>query len=198
MKLDHTLLNYRAESAEDMILAIGKKGFDWHYLGSPKDRLKAGVPIILDVFPRLKSERYIADVTRTFFKGQPNKKILNMYEAVQAAGDASIDVLSDGAKIDDVNMACFQTLERFGFDSRRLNPEAKEGMTHGLGHGIGLDVHENPSMYRYESHFEEGHVMAIEPGVYLKSIGGVRIENDYLVTKGKAKRLTPGLDEYFL
>jgi len=198
MKLDHTLLDFRTESAEDTILAVGRKGFDWHYLGSPKDRLKAGVPIILDVFPRLKSERYIADVTRTFFKGTPDKIVKKMYEAVQTAGDASIDALTDGARIDDVNMACFGTLKRYGFDSRRLNPEAKDGMTHGLGHGIGLDVHENPSMYRYENHFEDGHVMAIEPGVYLKSVGGVRIENDYLVTKGKAKRLTPGLDEYFL
>jgi Xaa-Pro aminopeptidase len=198
MKLDHTLLDFRAESAEDAILAVGKKGFDWHYLGSPKDRLKAGVPIILDVFPRLKSERYVADVTRTFFKGTPNKKVKEMYEAVQAAADASADALTDGAMIDDVNMACFKTLERYGFDSRRLNSEAKDGMTHGLGHGIGLDVHENPSMYRYKDHFKDGHVMAIEPGVYLKSVGGVRIENDFLVTKRKAKRLTPGLDEYFL
>jgi Xaa-Pro aminopeptidase len=198
MKLDHTLLDYRAESAEDVILAVGKKGFDWHYLGSPKDRLKAGVPIILDVFPRLKSERYIADVTRTFFKGTPEKKYKQMYEAVQEAADASVDALTDGAKIDDVNMACFRTLERYGFDSRRLNPDAKDGMTHGLGHGIGLSVHEGPSMYRYDDHFEAGHVMAIEPGVYLKSAGGVRIENDYLVTKRRAKRLTPGLDEYFL
>jgi Xaa-Pro aminopeptidase len=50
-------------------------------------------------------------------------------------------------------------------------------------------------MYQRENHFEVGHVMAIEPGVYLKEIGGVRIENDYAVTKGKAKLLTTGLDE---
>ncbi len=197
-KLDNTLLDYRAESAEDAIVAVGKKGFDWHYLGHPRDKLKAEVPIIIDVFPRLKSERYIADVTRTFIKGTPSKKVSKMYEAVQGAADASADALTSGAKIDDVNLACFKTLERYGYDSRRLNPDAVDGMTHGLGHGIGLDVHENPSMYRYDATFLEGHVMAIEPGVYFKSIGGVRIENDYLVTKKKAKRLTPGLDEYFL
>ncbi len=68
-------------------------------------------------------------------------------------------------------------------------------MTHGLGHGIGLSVHEFPSMYKREDNFKTGNVMAIEPGVYLKAIGGVRIENDYVVTKQKAKLLTTGLDE---
>jgi Xaa-Pro aminopeptidase len=197
-KLDYTLLDARAESAEDAIIAVGKKGFDWHYLGKMNDKLKAEVPIIMDVFPRLKSERYIADVTRTFLKGTPSKKIRHMYDAVQEAADASADALSAGVTIDDVNMACYKTLERHGYDSRRLNPEAVDGMTHGLGHGIGLNVHENPSLYRYENHFHEGHVVAIEPGVYLKSIGGVRIENDYLVTKKRAKRLTLGIDEYYL
>jgi len=75
-----------------------------------------------------------------------------------------------------------------------LNPEAKDGMTHGLGHGIGLEVHESPNMYNREGLFAEGHIMAIEPGVYLEGIGGVRIENDYAVTKGKAKLLTKNLD----
>jgi len=55
-------------------------------------------------------------------------------------------------------------------------------------------VHEQPSMYKREDLFAEGHIMAIEPGVYLKGIGGVRLENDYAVTKGKPKLLTENLD----
>jgi Xaa-Pro aminopeptidase len=177
LALEHFLLDGGAESAEDAIIAVGTKAFDWHYLGIAGDKMKAGVPIIMDVFPRLKLDRYVADVTRTVVKGPVPKKVEHMFDAVSAAADAAVDVLTDCTMIDTVN------------------PDAKDGMTHGLGHGIGLEVHELPSMYRRENLFLEGHVMAIEPGVYLKSIGGVRIENDYVVAKGKAKRLTTGIDD---
>ena len=193
--LDHFLLDRGAESAEDVILAVGEKAFDWHYLGVADDKFKSEVPIILDVFPRLKQERYIADVTRTFVKGTVPKRVREMFDAVEDAANTTVDALTDGAIIDDVNMACFKTLQKHGFDSRRLNPDAKDGMTHGLGHGIGLDVHELPSTYSREDLFAEGNVMAIEPGVYLEGIGGIRIENDYAVTKGKANRLTTGIDD---
>jgi Xaa-Pro aminopeptidase len=193
--LDHFLLDRGAESAEDIILAVGEKAFDWHYLGVADDKLKSEVPIILDVFPRLKQERYIADVTRTFVKGSVSTRVREMFEAVEDAANSTAEALNDGAVIDDVNMACFQTLKKHGFDSRRLNPDAKDGMTHGLGHGIGLEVHELPSMYSRQDLFSEGHVMAIEPGVYLEGVGGVRIENDFAVTKGKANCLTTGIDD---
>ncbi|MCK5264287.1 MAG: aminopeptidase P family protein, partial [Candidatus Thorarchaeota archaeon] len=179
LALDHFLLDKGAESAEDSILAVGEKAFDWHYLGVADDKIKSEVPVILDVFPRLKQERYIADVTRTFVKGPVPKRVREMFEAVEDAANTTVDALTDGAIIDDVNMACFNTLKKHGFDSRRLNPDAKDGMTHGLGHGIGLEVHELPSAYSREDSYLEGHVMAIEPGVYLEGIGGVRIENDY-------------------
>jgi Xaa-Pro aminopeptidase len=195
LALDHSLLDYNAESAEDAIVAVGRKGFDWHYLGNPKDVLKAGVPIILDVFPRLKLDRYVADVTRTVVKGTPDKKLQSMFDAVLDACHSTVDTLVEGAKIEDVNMACYRTLQKHGFDSSKLNPQAEEGMTHGLGHGIGLEVHEYPSLYSYDDHLHEGNVLAIEPGVYLKAKGGVRIENDYVVTKNKAKRLSIGIDD---
>lgn len=199
LALEHFLLDRGAESSEDAIVAVGKKAFDWHYLGELNDKLKSDVPIIMDVFPRLKQERYIADVTRTIVRGSVSKRVKDMFDAVIDAGNATIDVLTDGANIDDVNLACYNTLKKHGFDSRRLNPDAKDGMTHGLGHGIGLNVHEQPSMSNREDHFIEGHVMAIEPGVYLPTIGGVRIENDYAVTRGRPRLLTTGLDaEIFL
>lgn len=199
LALEHFLLDCNAESSEDAIVAVGKKAFDWHYLGESSDKLKSDVPIILDVFPRLKQERYIADVTRTLVKGAVSDRVRVMFDAVIDAGNATLDALTDGANIDEVNLACYNTLKKHGFDSRRLNPDAKDGMTHGLGHGIGLDVHERPSMSNHEDNYSEGHVMAIEPGVYLPTIGGVRIENDYVVTKKRPKLLTTGLDvELFL
>ncbi|MFW9795124.1 MAG: M24 family metallopeptidase, partial [Candidatus Thorarchaeota archaeon] len=136
--MEHCLVDRNSESSEDTILAVGEKAFDWHYLGNTDDKLKAKVPIILDVFPRLKIERYVADVTRTIVKGTPSKRVKKMFEATEAAIDDAVDALTDGAKIDDVNLACFNRLKDLGFDSQRLNPDAKDGMTHGLGHGIGL------------------------------------------------------------
>jgi Xaa-Pro aminopeptidase len=193
--MDHFFVDRGVESVEDAIIAVGTKGFDWHYLGLHADPLKAEAPIILDVFPRLKMDRYVADVTRTVVKGTVSMKVRNMFDSVLAARDAALDVLTDGAVIDDVNLACFNTLKSLGFDSRRLNPSAKDGMTHGLGHGIGLEIHENPSMYNRTAEFSSGHIMAIEPGVYLKPTGGVRVENDYEVTAKRPKCLTSGLDE---
>ncbi|MBN2229632.1 MAG: aminopeptidase P family protein [Candidatus Thorarchaeota archaeon] len=195
LALEHFLLDKGAESADDAIVAVGKKAFDWHYLGVSGDKFKSETPIIMDVFPRLKQERYIADVTRTIVKGSVPKRVREMFDAVHSAAEATVDALRDNVVIEDVNLACFNTLKKHGFDSKGLNPDAKDGMTHGLGHGIGLDVHELPSTYSCEERYVEGNVMAIEPGVYLASIGGVRIENDYVVTKGKAKRLTTGLDD---
>ncbi len=193
--LEHTLLDYDAESAEDAIVAVGKKSFDWHYLGKPRDELKAGVPIIMDVFPRLKREFYVADVTRTVVKGTPEKRVREMFDVVLGTIGAVEDSMAEGATMNEVNLACYSLLKRNGFDSSYLNPSAEEGMTHGLGHGIGLAIHERPSMYERESLYKSGHVVAVEPGVYLRKYGGVRIENDYSVTKRKPKRLTPGLDD---
>lgn len=192
--LEQALLERQAESAEDAIVAVGRRGFDWHYLGRPSDKLRTGLPIIMDVFPRLKLDRYVADVTRTVVKGTPRPMVQKMFDAVVDALEKTEDALTDGAVRDEVNLACYETLQKHGFDSRRLNPEAKEGMTHGLGHGIGLEVHEEPSLYDREARFSEGHVVAIEPGVYLRSVGGVRVENDYVVTKRKPRLLTPGID----
>lgn len=192
--LEQALLERQAESAEDAIVAVGRRGFDWHYLGRPSDKLRTELPIIIDVFPRLKLDRYVADVTRTVVKGKPTPKVGQMFEAVVDALGRTEDTLTDDAVIDHVNLVCCETLQKHGFDSRRLNPDAREGMTHGLGHGIGLEVHEEPSLYDREARFSEGHVVAIEPGVYLKSVGGVRVENDYVVTKRKPKLLTPGID----
>ncbi|MGQ4870826.1 MAG: M24 family metallopeptidase [Candidatus Thorarchaeota archaeon] len=194
--IERYLIGKGAASAEDMIVAVGKKGFDFHYLGRERDPLKAGVPIIIDVFPRLTSERYVGDVTRTVVKGTPPPKVKAMFDAVVESLWAAVDALTDGVGITDVNMACFATLNRHGYEVKLLNPKTEEGMTHGLGHGIGLDVHELPNLYDREGHFEAGHVVAIEPAVYLRSVGGVRVENDFVVTNRKAKLLTRGLEEF--
>ncbi len=194
LSLEHYLLDQNAEAAEDSIVAVGKKGYDFHYLGRPRDPLKAGVPIIIDVFPRLKADRYVADVTRTVVKGPVDTNVKTMFEAVVAALDAAADTISDGVGISEVNMASANTLRQYGYDVRLLNPSLEEGMLHGLGHGIGLDVHEFPSFYDDAKSFSEGNVVAMEPGLYFKRIGGIRVENDYAVTKRKAKLLTRGLD----
>ncbi len=195
LAVDRKLLEMSAESAEDMIVAVGTSGSDWHSHGQMNDLLKAEEPVIIDVFPRLKLDRYVADVTRTVVKGRIDSQLRRMFDAVTSSIDAVVDCLTDQVLIEDVNNVCYQQLISHGFDSKYLNVHTEEGMTHGLGHGIGLEVHENPSLYEYSSRLQEGNVLAIEPGVYLKTVGGVRIENDYLITKGRPQLLTTGLED---
>ncbi|UCE10639.1 MAG: M24 family metallopeptidase, partial [Candidatus Thorarchaeota archaeon] len=114
--LEHLLVDQNAESASDSIVSVGARGFDWHYLGSPEDKMKAEVPIIIDVFPRLKIERYIGDVTRTIVKGKVSYDVRKMFEGVEEVVGNVSDVLAAGAKIDEeVNMACYETLKKHGY-----------------------------------------------------------------------------------
>jgi len=193
--LEHFLLDQSAEMAADAIVAVGKKGYDFHYLGKPNDKLKATVPIVIDVFPRLKKERYVADVSRTVVRRTPSKQVQQMFDAVYEANSMTVDRLVDGASMEDINLACFNTLNHHGFKSYKLHPGTTEGMISGLGHGIGLNIHEHPMVHNFESSLVAGNVVAIEPGVYLKAHGGVKVENDFVITKGKPKCLTLGLDE---
>jgi Xaa-Pro aminopeptidase len=82
------------------------------------------------------------------------------------------------------------SFERDGHHTTYLAPGISGGMLHGLGHGIGLEVHENPQISLRGNPLHVNSVIAIEPGLYYKKIGGVRIENDIIVTKKGARTLT--------
>ena len=118
---------------------------------------------------------YTSDLTRTVFIGSIPPKMEEVYKVVLEAQQRAIKAIKPGARMCDVDAVARQHIEKAGF--------AKE-FNHGLGHGMGLDVHEAPSLsWRSAQKLEPGMVVTVEPGVYLPEVGGVRIEDDVLVTK---------------
>jgi len=114
-----------------------------------------------------------------------------MFEAVLEAKDASIDALKAGALGSDIYNLCCNLLERAGYETTRGGKQIKRGFTHSLGHGVGLEPHESPSLNEfYRLPLKEHSVVTVEPGLYDPDVGGVRIEDIVEVKKGGCSNLT--------
>ena len=126
--------------------------------------------------------RYAADVTRTFVCSRPNSKQIEMHEVVLEAQLAAIDAIHGGAHGKAVDAAARDIVEKSAFKGRFI---------HGTGHGLGVSVHD-PGGIRMSKDMilEPGMVMTVEPGVYISGFGGVRIEDDVLITKSGCKVMT--------
>ncbi len=118
---------------------------------------------------------YASDLTRMVFHVEPSKKMQKIYSIVLEAQLAAIDAIRPGVKCEDVDAAARNVITKAGY--------GKE-FGHGLGHGVGLEIHEGPRMGRnMPNELVPGMVVTVEPGIYLPGWGGVRIEDDVLVTK---------------
>jgi Xaa-Pro aminopeptidase len=176
---------------EDIIVACGPKSSDPHYVGMPEDKLKANQPIILDIYPRSIQKRYWTDMTRTVVKGKASTELENMYETVFEAKNASLDAIHSGATGSSVYDVCCDVLEKAGYQTTRNGNKVTAGMTHGLGHGVGLQIHESPRLSEFsELPLDEHVVVTVEPGLYDPKVGGVRIEDIIEVTKSGYQNLT--------
>lgn len=132
----------------------------------------ANEPIIIDLFPRNNATGYFADMTRTFVKGTPSDAFVKQYKAVQIAQQAAIDCAAVGKSCGAVHTAVLDSFEQSGYVTSN-----GEGFIHGTGHGLGLQVHEAPSINNNAVLLEPGMVITIEPGLYYSDTGGVRIED---------------------
>ncbi|MEM3536736.1 MAG: Xaa-Pro peptidase family protein [Candidatus Bathyarchaeia archaeon] len=169
---------------EGVAVACGPKSADPHYSGSPEDKLKANQPIVFDVFPRSLRKRYWSDMTRTVVKGKAPKEVKKMFEAVLEAKNASTDALKAGVLGSEVYDVCCNVLEKAGYATTRGGKSIPKGFVHGLGHGVGLEIHEDPRMNEvYKFALKEHSVVTVEPGLYDPEIGGVRIEDIVEITK---------------
>ena len=187
-------------------LQLGEKGFtcpDMIIAGSPESALphyrgegpiKANAPVIIDIFPTSRSTHYNGDLTRTVVVGEISPDVSRMHAAVVQALDAGIESISAGVPGRDPHIAVCQVLVDRGYGTTTKGYEGPEGvarMIHSTGHGVGLDVHEEPSLRDSVTEpLEEGDVVTVEPGLYLLGFGGVRVEDTGMVTSHGFKNFT--------
>ncbi len=127
-------------------------------------------------------EGYYADITRTVFVGKATKTQKKVYEIVVKAQEAAIKTVKPSIKAEDVDRAARKTIEDAGYG---------EYFTHRTGHGLGLDVHEEPYIAPEDATvLKPGMTFTIEPGIYLAGKFGVRVEDDIAVSTSKAKLLS--------
>jgi Xaa-Pro aminopeptidase len=175
----------------DMIVAHGPQTAVGHNMGS--GQIAPNEPIVFDLFPRDKATGCYSDMTRTYVVGEPSDEVKEWYGLVKRAletSTAGVKPSVNGQKLFE------QVCEQFhaaGYKTA-LNKEPdevlEEGFIHSLGHGVGLEVHELPSLGRSGHDFVAGDVITIEPGLYKPGVGGVRLEDIVLVTEDGYEVLT--------
>lgn len=188
-EIEHVLIEGGFELV-DCIVTSGKKSSQPHFSGKARDTIKPKKPLIVDVFPRSKETRYFGDMTRTFVKGEVNSKLKEMEETVVEAQKIALNKIEAGVKTSEVHKAACEIIRDHGFST--TGKEGKTKFHHSTGHGLGLEIHERPSVAEgNEEKLEEGNVITIEPGLYNPEIGGVRIEDAVVVKKRGYERLSP-------
>lgn len=186
-EIELTLLEARC-ALDDTIVACGSDAADPHDRGSGP--LHAGETIIIDIFPRHKESRYHGDFTRTFVKGEASDELHDWYELTSEALDAALGTIQAGVTGEQVHDAVCDVYEAAGHATLRAQPTTSVGFIHSTGHGVGLDVHEGPSLSTTGEELEVNHVITVEPGLYDPEVGGVRIEDMVVVTEGGYHNLT--------
>ena len=188
--IDIYCLEHGALNTHGSIVACGPIGADCHHRG--EGPLRTGQPIIVDIFPMIKATHYHGDCTRTVVHGQIPPAVAAMHAAVVEAKQAAEDAVRPGITGESVHLAAIGVIERHGYASGLPTPDADPSFTsmvHGTGHGIGLEVHEPPLLDRKGPPLVKGDALTIEPGLYCKAIGGVRVEDMVIVTADGCENL---------
>ncbi len=188
----------RGFSGPRFIIAGGPQGASCHHHGDGE--LRTGQAVIVDIFPTSQGTHYCGDCTRTAVHGDIPPEISEMHAAVCAAKKAACAVIRPGVTGADVHAATVKVLTDRGF-SIGFPPEGAPlsycTMHCGTGHGIGLDVHEPPLLDATGIELLEGDALTVEPGLYRKDLGGVRVEDMVVVTADgfeNLNHLPEGLD----
>lgn len=143
-------------------------------------RVKPGSAVLFDWGARVGG--YCSDLTRMVFVGSMPRRLRAVYEIVLEAQKRAIAAIRPGRRMCDVDAVARDTISDAGYG---------EAFGHGLGHGLGLNVHEAPSLsWRSKEKLEAGMIVTAEPGIYLPGVGGIRIEDDVLVTPGGRRVLS--------
>jgi Xaa-Pro aminopeptidase len=176
----------------DMIIAGSPGSAMPHFRGSGP--IEANAPVIIDIFPSRRSTHFNGDLTRTVVVGQISEPVRRMHAAVLQALDAGIESIRDGVTGSQVHRGVCQVLVDRGYGTSTEGFEGPDGvakMIHSTGHGVGLDVHEAPALrVTNDQPLLEGDVVTVEPGLYLSTLGGVRVEDTGIVTKQGFRNFT--------
>ena len=163
----------------DTIVAVGAHGSLPHYRPG-STRVREGTPVLIDWGAMV--DGYVSDLTRVVFVGRIPPKMAQVYDVVRRAQLAGIEAVAAGMKANVVDASARTIIEQSGYG---------EQFVHGLGHGIGRQVHEGPGVARsVETTLQAGMVVTVEPGIYLPGVGGVRIEDDVEVTDKGPRKLS--------
>ncbi len=180
---------------DDTIVACGADAADPHDRGSGP--LRAGEPIVVDVFPRSKTTGYHADTTRTYVRGEPPDTLVEWHRLTDEAREAALGEVEAGTTGAAVHDAACDVYEDAGLPTLRADPATETGFIHSTGHGVGLAVHERPRVSPDGGELAAGNVVTIEPGLYDPDVGGVRVEDIVVVREDGYENLTTlptGLD----
>ncbi|GLC88737.1 M24 family metallopeptidase [Lysinibacillus piscis] len=175
------------QSSFDIIVASGLRSALPHGVATNKV-IEKGDFVTLDYGALYNG--YISDITRTVAVGEPSEKLVDMYNAVLGSQLLALEKVGPGLTGIQADAIARDFLKEKGYG---------EAFGHSLGHGIGLEVHENPGLsFRSETVLEPGMAVTIEPGVYIPGIGGVRIEDDILITETGNELLTHSSKELII
>jgi Xaa-Pro aminopeptidase len=165
--------------AFETIVAFGERSAYPHARPTDK-RLRKNELVVLDMGAIL--AHYCSDITRTVVVGKASPKVRGWHKAVQEARTAAVAAVRAGATCGEVDAAARQVLAGHRLDRY---------FTHSTGHGLGIEVHEDPRVAKGQKQkLEPGNVITIEPGVYVPGVGGIRIEDDVAVHSGESEVLT--------
>ena len=175
----------------DMIVSHGPQTAVGHEMGS--GQIAPNEPIVFDLFPRDKATGCYADMTRTYVVGEPSDEVKEWHRLVKEALDTSTAGVKPGVNGRKLYEQVCDIFQQAGYKTQ-LNKEPGEvledGFFHGLGHGVGLEVHELPTMGRVGHDLVAGDVVTVEPGLYRSGYGGLRLEDLVLVTENGYEVIT--------
>ncbi|MDP9194422.1 MAG: Xaa-Pro peptidase family protein [Acidobacteriota bacterium] len=180
----------------ETILSQGRDAGVPHSRGDARALVRPSIPIVLDIFPMDKSSGFFFDLTRTFCIGAIPDELQRLHNDVLDAFTRARDAMRPRTLAANYQALVCDLFEAKGYATTRSNPKTLEGYVHGLGHGVGLEIHEKPSFALLPANrdlIETGDVVTIEPGLYFPDRElGVRIEDTFVVTESGVESLCRG------